>query len=82
MLITAAAVETMGQGCWWRVCLVEYRCGVEVVTLGSGRGFILGSDGVCTLVRDEGGLSIFGGRCGGGVGGAWTAHRRIHATYK
>ena len=51
-------------------------------TLGSERGFILGSDGVCTLVRDEGGLSIFGGRCGGGVGGAWTAHRRIHATYK
>ena len=80
--ITEAAVATMGRGCWWRVCLVGYRCGVKVGTLGSGRGFTLGSDGVCTLGRDEGSLSIFWGRCGGGVGGVWTAQRRIRATCK
>ena len=61
---TEVAVETMGRGCWWRVCLVGYLCGVEVGTLGSGGGFNLGSDGVRTLGRDEGSLSIFGGSCG------------------
>ena len=44
-----------------------------MVTLGSGKGFTLGSDGVRILGRDEGSLSIFGGMCGGGVGGVWTA---------
>ena len=71
--INAAAVEMTGQGCWWQVCLVGYRCGFEVGTLGSGRGFTLGSDGVCNFGRDEGSLSIFGGMCGGGVGGVSTA---------
>ena len=51
-------------------------------TLGSGGEFTLGSDGVRTLGRDEGSLSIFGGRYGGGVGGVWTARRSIHATCK
>ena len=80
--ITEAAVATMGQGCWWRVCLVGYRCGVEVGTLGRGGGFILRSDGVRTLGRYEGIISIFGGRCGLGVGVVWTACRRICATCK
>ena len=44
-------------------------------TLGSGGGFTLGIDGVRILGREEGGLSIFGGRCVGGVGGVWTARR-------
>ena len=64
------------------MCLLGYQCGFEVVTLGSGGGFTLGSGGVRTLGRDEGILSIFGGRCDGGVGGVWTALRRIHATCK
>ena len=51
-------------------------------TLGSGGGFILGNDGVRTLGRDEGSLSIFGGRCFGGVGCVWTARRRMRATCK
>ena len=51
-------------------------------TLGSGRGITLGSDRVCTLRRDEGSLSIFGGRCGGGVGGVWISRSRICATFK
>ena len=51
-------------------------------TLGNGGGFTLGSDEVRTLRRDEGSLSIFGGRCVGGVGGVWTARRRIHAICK
>ena len=71
--ITAEVVTTMGQGCWWRVCLVGYRCGVEVGTLRSGGGFTLGSDGVRILGRDEDILSIFGGRCGGRVGGYSTS---------
>ena len=62
--------------------MVGYQCEVEVRTLGSGRGFTLGSGGVCTLGRDEANLSIFGGRCGGGVGGVWTAHHSIRATCK
>ena len=62
--ITEAAVETMGIGCWWRVCLVGYQCGVEVDSLESGGEFTLGSDGVSTLRRDEGSLSILGERCG------------------
>ena len=78
--ITASAVAMIERGCLWQVCLVGYRCGFEVVTLGSGRGFTLGSDGLCTLGRDEGSLSIFRGKCGGGVGGIWKAHRRIRAT--
>ena len=49
--------------------MVEYQCGGDVGTLRSGRGFTLGSDGLCTLGRYEGSLSIFRGRCGGGVGG-------------
>ena len=53
-----------------------------MVTLGSGGGSTLGSDGVRTLRRDEGSLSIFGRRCGDGVGGVWTARRRIRATSK
>ena len=28
VLITAAVVEMIGQGFWWRVFLVGYRCGV------------------------------------------------------
>ena len=72
----------MGQGCWWRVCLVGYRCGVEVVNLGNEWGFTLRSDGVRTLGRDEGSLLIFGGRCGGGVVGVWTARCSIRATCK
>ena len=51
-------------------------------TLGSGSGFTLGSDGVRTLGRDERSLSIFGGRCGGGVGGVWAARQRILETCK
>ena len=51
-------------------------------TLGSGRVFTLGSDGVRTLGSDEGNLSIFWGRCVGGVGGVWTAHCRICTTCK
>ena len=82
MSITAAAVVRMGQGCCWQVCLVGYRCGVEVGTLRSGGGFTLGSDGVRILGRDEDILSIFGGRCGGGVCGVWTARHRIRATSK
>ena len=66
MSITAAEVATMGQGCWWQVCLLGYQCGVGVADLRSGGGLTLG--------RDEGILSIIVGRCGGGVGGVWTAH--------
>ena len=66
----------------WRVCLVGYQCGGDAGTLGSGRGFTLGSDGVHTLVRDEGSLPRSGGGCDGGVGGVWTARRRIFATWK
>ena len=51
-------------------------------TLGSGRGFTLGSDGLLTLRRYEGSLSMFVGRWGGGVGGVWKARRRIRATCK
>ena len=51
------------------MCLVGYQCGDELGTLRSGRGFILGSDGVRTLRIDEGSLPISGVRCGGGVGG-------------
>ena len=58
--ITEAAVAMMGRVLWWRVCLVGYQCGVEVGTLGSGRGFTLGSDGVCTLRIDEGVFQYLG----------------------
>ena len=64
------------------MCLVGYQCGGEVGTLVSGRGFTLGSDGVRTFGIDEGSLTIFGGRCGGGVGGVWTSRRRICETCK
>ena len=64
------------------MCLVGYQCEGEAGTLGSGRGFTLGSDGVRNLGRDEGSFSISGGGCGGGVGGVWTARRRICATCK
>ena len=74
MSITAAEVATMGQGCWWQVCLLGYQCGVGVADLRSGGGLTLG--------RDEGILSIIVGRCGGGVGGVWTARRRIRAISK
>ena len=82
VLITAAAVAMNGRGCWCQVCLVGYPCGAEVGTLGSGRGFNLGIDRVCTLGRDEGSLSIFGGMCGGGVGGVWTECQGIRETCK
>ena len=49
-------------------------------TLRSGGGFTLGSDGVCTLGRDEECFPRSGGGCGGGVGGVWTACCRICAT--
>ena len=62
--------------------MVGYRCVFEVGTLGSGGGFNLGSDGVRNLGSDEGNLSIFGGRCGGGVGGVWTVRCRISATIR
>ena len=45
-------------------------------------GFTLGSDGVCNLGREQGSLSIFRGKCGGGLGGVWTARHRIRATCK
>ena len=45
-------------------------------------GFTLGSDGVRTLGREEGSLSIFGVRGVGGVGGVCTARRRMRATCK
>ena len=51
-------------------------------TLVSGREFTLGSDGVRTLVIDEWSLPISEGKCGGGVGGVWTARRRICVTCK
>ena len=51
-------------------------------TLRSGGGFTLVIDGVRTLGRDEGSLSIFGGRCDGGVGVVCTARHRIRATSK
>ena len=51
-------------------------------TLGSGGGSNLGSDGVRNFIRDEGSMSIFGGRCGSEVGGVWTACRSICATCK
>ena len=51
-------------------------------TLKNGRGFTIGSDRLCNLGIYEGSLSIFGVRCGGGVGGVWTACRRIFATCK
>ena len=60
--ITAADVAKMGSGGLWLVCLVGYRCGGEAGTLGSGRGFTFGSDGVRNLGRDEGSLAISGGR--------------------
>ena len=60
--ITVATVATMGCGWLWQVCLVGYQCGGEVGTLGRGKGFTLGSDGVRTLGRDEGSFPIFGGR--------------------
>ena len=47
--------------------LFGYRCGGEAGTLGSGGGFNLGSDGVCTLGRDEGSFPQPWGGCG--VGG-------------
>ena len=72
----------MGRGWLWRLCLVGYQCGGEVDTLGSGRGFTIGSDGVHTLGIDEGSLSISVGKCGGGVGGVWTARLRICANCK
>ena len=56
------------------MCLVGYQCGGEAGTLGS--------DGVRTLGRDEGSLPRSGGGCGVGVGGVWTAQRRIYATWK
>ena len=62
------------------MCLVGYRCGGEAGTLSSGWGFTLGSGGVRTLGRDEGSFPISGGRCGGGVGGVWTARRSICET--
>ena len=48
------------------MCLVEYRCGGEAGTLGSGGEFTLGSDGVCTLGIDEGSFPRSGGGYGGG----------------
>ena len=78
--ITTEAVAKMGQGCWWRVCLVGYQYGVEVGTLRNGRVFILGSDWLSTLRRYEGGLLIFGGSCGGVLSDVWTARCRIRAT--
>ena len=62
--------------------MVVYRCGTKVGTLGGRGGFTLGSDGVRTLGRDEGSLSIFGGRCDGGVGGVFTERCRIRANSK
>ena len=59
----------MGHGGLWRLFLVGYWCGGEAGTLVSGRGFNLGSDGMRTLGRDEESFLIYGGRCGGGVGG-------------
>ena len=53
------------------MCLVGYRCGGDAVTLGSGRGFTLGSDGVRTLGRDEGSFPISRRRCGVGVCRVW-----------
>ena len=40
----------------------------------------LGSDGVCTLGRDEGSFPRSGGGCSGGLGGVLTARCRICAT--
>ena len=64
------------------MCVVGYQCGSEAGTLGSGRGFTLGSDGVRTLGRDEDSFPISRGRCGGGVGGVWIALRIICETCK